>query len=217
MKPATLFFTLLFVTIIALSSAMHLKKKKLTTDAKTTTQSLVQPFHGVVSINSAVPSISLGNSVGNFGTGDFTLAFWFQTNGSSSLTDIIGSRQQGSLGTYISIRLTSAGYVTAELSQDTSGTGYVSLQSANSGLNDGNGHHFALVRASSQVTLYIDGVVSSQATKSPASITGLYPFQLGQSYSGFNPLTINFDDLRIYYSALTAAQLKVIIEDVAFL
>jgi hypothetical protein len=96
-----------------------------------TTQTSLQLFYRVVSLNSGVPTISLDKSFGEFGTGSFTLAFWFQTNGSSSLTDIIGNRQQGSYGNYLAIRLTSAGIVTAELSQDTSGTNYVELQSAN--------------------------------------------------------------------------------------
>lgn len=211
MKPAALLFTLLFVAMIGLSLTAHLKKKKVTTDAKTT-QTLIQPFYGVVSLNTAVPTISLGNTVGAFGTGSFTLAFWFQTRGSSSLTDIIGNRQQGSYGNYLSIRLSSAGVVTAELCEDTRGTNYVVLESA-AGLHDGHGHHFALTRAGSEVTLYIDGVVSSQATKSPASITGLYPFQLGISWPGFSPLTINFSDLRIYN---ITTQVTEIIKDVAF-
>jgi hypothetical protein len=83
-------------------------------------------------------------------------------------------------------------------------------------LNDGNGHHFALVRSGSSLTLYIDGAVSSTASKSPASITGLYPFQLGVSWPGFSPLSILFSDLHIYYSALTASQVTALKDDVAF-
>jgi hypothetical protein len=215
MKPAALLFTLLFVTMIALSLTAHLKKKKLTTDAKAT-QTLIQPFSGVVTVNSALPTISLGNSVGAFGTGNFTLAFWFQTNGSSAgLSDVIGNRQQGSCGNYLGVRLSNTGVVSVDIMQDTSCTNWVELVSS-SGLNDGNGHHFAFVRSGSALTLYIDGAVSSSGSGTPASITGLYPFQLGVSYSGASPLSISFADLRIYYSALTATQITALKEDVAF-
>jgi hypothetical protein len=227
MKTAALLFTLLFVTMIALSSTAHLKKIKLTTDATTDVATTDTPvlysttystFDGVASVNSSVPSISFGNQAGNFGTDNFTVTFWFTTSSTpvNNLADILGNRQQGSQGDFFSVRLSKTGIVVVELC-DTSGNGndYVETQSANSGLNNGEAHHVAVVRYGTDVLLYIDGVLSSQGTSgNPTDVTGVYPFKLGKSYSGFSPINISFDDLRIYYgTALSAAQVSSIYSD----
>jgi hypothetical protein len=219
--------------MIALSSTARLKKIKLTTDATTdvttdattdvattdaTTELLYTTFDGIASVSSLVPSISFGNQAGNFGTANFTVAFWFTTDSTpvNNLADILGNRQQGSQGNFFSVRLSKQGIVVVELC-DTSGNGndYVSTQSANSGLNDGNAHHVAAVRNGTQVTLYIDGVQSSQGSSgNPTNITGVYPFKLGKSYSGFSPIDITFNDLRIYYgTALSAGQVSAIYDE----
>jgi len=226
MKTAALLFTLLFVTMIALSSTAHLKKFKLTTDATTDAETqqtqtgilLYTSFDGWTTVNTSVPSISLGNQAGDFGTNNFTVAFWFNTASSyNSTSDILGNRQQTGQADFFSVRLTNQNYVLVELC-DTSGNGndYVSAQSVNPGLNDGKFHHLAAVRQGTLLTLYIDGVENNQGSSgNPTNITGVYPLQLGLSHPNFQPLNITFSDLRIYYgTGLSAAQVSAIYDEV---
>jgi len=158
--------------------------------------------------------VSFGNSIGQFGTQAFTVAFWFQTTDDSlSLADLIGDRAASGHGNFFSVRLSNDGYVSAEVDQDASGTNYIGFRSARNGYNDGNWHHIAITRSGRTLTLYIDGAASNSGTASgTANINNRNVFKIGRSLVDRNTarfaLNSYFDDLAIYSSALSASQVR---------
>ena len=47
----------------------------------------------------------MGNTVGNFGTRDFSVSYWFKTNDTKQTMEGVGNRNSGSGGTYAGNRL----------------------------------------------------------------------------------------------------------------
>ncbi len=168
-----------------------------------------------VQINGADNSyVSFGNSVGQFGTQAFTVAFWFQsTDDSLSLADLIGNRAASGHGNFFAVRMSNDGYVSAEVDQDASGTNYIGFRSTQSGLNDGNWHHIVVTRSTRTLALYVDGALSNSGTASgTANINNKVVFKVGRSLvdrstARFAPDAV-FDDVAIYSSALSASQVR---------
>jgi hypothetical protein len=155
-----------------------------------------------------------GNTVGQFGTQAFTVAFWFQTTDTSlSLADLVGNRAASGHGNFFSVRLSSDGYVSAEVDQDASGTNYIGIRSSQGGLNDGNWHQVVVTRSGNTLILYVDGSVSNSGTGSgTTNINNGVVFKIGRSLVDSNTyrfaLDSVFDDLAIYSSALSAYQVN---------
>jgi len=151
--------------------------------------------------------VDFGNAVGQFGTQDFTVAFWVQTTDTLNLYDLVGNRADPGHGNWFAVRMTDDGYVSAEVDQDAQGTNYIGMRSVDGGLNDGNWHHVAVTRASNNLYLYIDGTLSnSGSANGVANIYGNQSFRIGRSLNDgstprFAPDGV-FDDLAIYYRAL---------------
>lgn len=152
--------------------------------------------------------VDFTNRVGQFGTADFTVAFWIDTSDASlPLCDLIGNRTADSHGNFFCVRMRQNGIVTFEVDQDGAGTNYASVAGTTS-VNDGRWHHVAVVRQSGTITLYIDGQpVGSGQGKGIANIANGNPLKLGRSvvFSAprYAPNAV-FDDVRIYDSALDA-------------
>ncbi len=183
---------------------------------------------GAVMLNGQLGSdISFDGGVGQFGTSDFTVAFWFETSETQQYFDLVGNRTAGSCGNFFQIRMSgnsvptardggttiSNGVITAEIAQDGSCTNFIGLQSG-PGFNDGQRHHLAVARAGSTMMLYVDGVrVASGSAAGVANVTNGNPFKIGRSLADccfgttFTPAA-TFDDLRIYNSALTDIQIR---------
>jgi len=157
--------------------------------------------------------VTFGNTVGQFGNADFTVAFWFQTTDCSKLSDLIGNRAASGHGNFFGVRLTADGYVTAEVDEDSRGTDYIGLKSKQCDLNDGNWRHVAVTRCGNTLTLYIDGDCSaSGSAKGTANINNKNAFKLGRSLVDkgtqcFTPDAV-FDDVTIYNDALSDSQVK---------
>jgi hypothetical protein len=158
--------------------------------------------------------VSFGSNIGQFGTQAFTVAFWFQTSDSSlSLADLVGNRADSGNGNFFSVRLSSDGYISAEVDQDAAGTNYIGFRSARGGYNDGNWHQVVVTRSGRTLTLYIDGAASNSGTAAgTANINNRNVFKIGRSLVDRNTprfsLNAYFDDLALYSTALSASQVR---------
>ena len=157
--------------------------------------------------------VTFGNTVGQFGTQDFTVALWVQTSDTLSLYDLIGNRAAPGHGNFFAVRMTGDGYVTAEVDQDERGTNYVGIRGTQGGLNDGQWHHIVVTRSRGTLNLYLDGAFSvSGSARGTANINNRIAFKLGRSMveSGtrrFSPDAL-FDDVALYSNALSANQVR---------
>lgn len=176
---------------------------------------------GIVSINGSDNSfVNFGNEVGNFGTENFAVSLWFKTAEKERYFDIIGNRTDGSHGNFFSLRMTGVhesiaeGTLVAELDQDETGSNYLPIQSAISGLNDNKWHHVAVVRDGNYIKLYVDGRISaSRASNSinKININNKNDFKLGRSLIGisdkFAPKA-SYDDVRVYRGTITNSDIQ---------
>jgi len=157
--------------------------------------------------------VTFGNQVANFGTQDFTVAFWIQTTETLDLFDLVGNRADSSYGNYFNVRMNSEGSVTAEICQDAQGTNYMGIRAVQNGLNDGQWHQIAVVRSKGTLSLYIDGAFSIYGTnRAVTNINNRNPLKIGRSLVDrstrrFSPNAL-FDDLSIYYRALSYTQIQ---------
>ncbi len=148
--------------------------------------------------------VSFGSGIGQFGRDDFTVAFWFKTRDTSlANADLVGNRASGGHGSFFAVRLTSDGYVSAEVDQDSQGTNYIGIRSDKGGLNDGNWHSIIVTRIGRTLTLYIDGKASNSGSAAgTANINSNAVFKIGRSLvdngnARFAPDAI-FDDLAFW-------------------
>lgn len=173
----------------------------------------------VVHINGSNNScVDFGTGVGQFGTNDFTVAFWVQTSERHRLFDLVGNRTAGSHGNFLAIRMTGNhesspwGTVSAEIDQDERGTNYIGVNSQATGLHDGKWHHIAVVRQGTSLKLYIDGAMSASGSASGvANIANNNPFKIGRSLVGFDDKfapDARYRDLRVFDEALTEIQVS---------
>ncbi|MFT5288761.1 MAG: hypothetical protein ACI82F_000818 [Planctomycetota bacterium] len=161
--------------------------------------------------------VDFGTGVGQFGTGDFTVAFWLNTTDPSSspnifaLDDLLTNRTAPSSGNFFQLRLLGPGNPTAPAGTvqfallDEAGNFGV-VYSA-SGLNDGEWHHVVVTREGVNLSIFTDGNLDS--TGSSGSVTNIAnsnPLRLGRSLifntPDFTP-NASMDDLRVYDRALS--------------
>lgn len=162
--------------------------------------------------------LDFGSAVGDFGTGDFTVAIWLQTNTTLPLFDIVGNRYPVGFGNYFGMRMAGVnpnitqGVVIVEVCENAAGLNYANLISTKSGLNDGNWHHLAAVRSGTVLSLYVDGVLDNNITTTgAANINTTTPFVVGRSAEPiagvqFAP-TACYEALHVYNAALVASDI----------
>ena len=156
--------------------------------------------------------VTFGNTVGNFGTSDFTIDFWIKTV-STRLEGILGKRPICSHASFFDIR-TSRTHLTIELDQNISRTNH-NLVSTTQPVNDGNFHHVALVRQGTMASVYIDGVLD--VTGTTGGVTNVVNSSLliaGRStctgVDGTHFFTGLLDELEIFNRALSAEEIAAI-------
>ncbi|MFK8184650.1 MAG: LamG domain-containing protein, partial [Phormidesmis sp.] len=158
--------------------------------------------------------VSLGKAVGQFGTGDFTIAFGMKnisTHDDGEL-DLIGSQSMKGHGNFFSLRLVGRQAIFFHVDENSKGKHYVKTQTARlSAMPNRAWVHVAAVRRGRTIEIYIDGVPSAKATSKTgiANIKNDADVKLGHSRRG-TP-TAQYEDLRIYDQALSTAEIQALI------
>ena len=157
--------------------------------------------------------LEIGDGIGQFGVGDFTIAFWMQIVGNYANDDlnIIGTRRIGGHGQWFSLRLLNNSKLDFEVDQNADGLHYARAISNNLSISEvGHWHHIAIVRAGNKLEVYFDGdlVASGESSTGIANVDNGVDLRLGE----VNRKTPNarYRDLRIYHTALDPLQIQVL-------
>ena len=151
-------------------------------------------------------AVNLGNTLGNFGTGDFTVELSIKTILPSQF--VMAKRPVCGHASFWNLSV-SDGLLVVEVDGDYTGGNYAVITSP-AVVNDGAWHHIALARQATVVTLYIDGAVAGANTMpATADLTNDAPFYIG--VNGACGGRANFggtmDEVRIWSVARSAADI----------
>ncbi|MBK6997592.1 MAG: LamG domain-containing protein [Lewinellaceae bacterium] len=143
-------------------------------------------------------------SLGNFGTGDFTLEMWAQTTDNNCA--LIGKRAICNCDNFWNFFIDN-GRLRAEFSESNTCSNYLNATGSINTLADGNWHHIAFVRNGTSLRFYVDGVLdlatfSSQNFDNPAKIT------LGNIVCGGQNFAGSMDEIRIWNLARSTAEIN---------
>ncbi len=149
--------------------------------------------------------IDMGTTLGNFGTGNFTVETWFKSTATGDKT-IIGKRVGCNAGSFWNLR-----FINGALYFEVYGAANVNTISPLATYNDGNWHHVACVRNINTNSLYVDGVQVAQSfTGTGAAAAFNYsnnvPLYIGSSACGFFPGSL--DETRIWNVARTSYEIQ---------
>ncbi|MGH7244037.1 MAG: LamG domain-containing protein [Phycisphaerales bacterium] len=158
--------------------------------------------------------IACGTTAGNFGTGDFTIAFWIRNPPQVVAFDVMSKRPVCNFGSFFDIRAGSG---------DSGSNMYIEAYSNGSGSNkilvpatemlDDRWHHIVFRRQGTTVVTARDGIVINTVTTSGVTnITNAAQLKFaGGPCVGFDG-TIRYtgflDDIRFYNRFLTDAELR---------
>lgn len=161
--------------------------------------------------------VNLGKAVGQFGTGDFTIAFGMKniSNHGDGELDIIGSQTMKGHGNFFSVRLSGKDRIFFHVDENSKAKHYVKVQTDPlSMVSDRTWFHVAVVRKGRTIQIYIDGVLSATAKSKTgvANIKNDTDVKLGDSRRG-TP-NAQYEDLRIYDRALDTQEIQALIPPV---
>lgn len=158
--------------------------------------------------------IACGTSAGNFGTGDFTIAFWVRNPAQIAPLQIISKRPVCNFASFFDIRGgsgTRGENMSLEAYSNSGGANKI-VASAN-GLFDNSWHHIVFRRQGTNVVAARDGIIiETYASNGVTNISNTAQFRFaGGPCVGFDG-TVRFqgllDDIRIYNRFLTDAELR---------
>lgn len=141
---------------------------------------------------------------------DLSVSLWYLGTGPNGMREIFGNRNEGSGGTFLSIRGNPVG-ATVEFDQ-LSASAYLSLFGVNPAReDDGLWHHLVVTREGQQHAIYIDGVLAGERDAGVgypiANFAKATPYWMGRGYDSRGSGA--FDELRIYDDvALNACEVQ---------
>ncbi|HTJ01004.1 MAG TPA: LamG-like jellyroll fold domain-containing protein [Dongiaceae bacterium] len=162
-------------------------------------------------------AVTFGNTVGNFGTNNFTVEFWISTTAGGEEA-IFEKRPICSFCSMFSIRMggpgVGSGRLGFEMYSDTAGNNAGSLVEPTL-INDGMYHHAAFVRQGTNLNFYIDGSQDASGTTfGITSISNNADFKIGNSVcypgDGTVPFAGKLDELTFFDQALSPVQIQAI-------
>ena len=161
--------------------------------------------------------VNLGN-VGNFGTNNFTIAFWIKTS-SDRAEAVMGKRAVCNAANFWDIRVApmteygmQSGHISLELCQDSSGAYYFGRNVTSMMINDSTFHHIAFVRELNTVKYFVDGVQDRTFPAGPINFQSFADFTLGRSactdWDGEQHFTGLLDEIMLFNRALPGSDIQ---------
>ena len=143
-------------------------------------------------------------SLGNFGTGNFTIEMWAQTTDNNCA--LIGKRAICGCDNFWNFFIEN-GRLRAEFSGSNTCSNYLNVVGSTNTLADGNWHHIAFVRNGTALRFYVDGVLdlstfSSQDFNNPAKIS------LGNIVCGGQNFAGSMDEIRLWNLARSTDEIN---------
>ncbi|MBK9448342.1 MAG: HYR domain-containing protein [Bacteroidetes bacterium] len=154
--------------------------------------------------------VNINPSLGNFGTGDFTVELNVRTTRTGEY--IIAKRPSCNFGNFWNVFIIGNGKVAIEVGQGPGNFNYTTFTSVSS-VVDGQWHHIALSRNGTLISLYIDGVLENSANPSfVADLNNTAVLRLGYSpctnVNGTLVYQGDMDEIRIWNRALCLGELQ---------
>jgi hypothetical protein len=145
-------------------------------------------------------------SIGNFGSGDFTVEMSVRTTLSNGVEYLVSKRNICGADNFFSLQIVN-GTLNMEMGEPAN---YVALY-GNTFISDGNWHHVALTRQSGNVNIYVDGALEATSNATIANINNSYALEFGSSVCNGQNGSVKFkgdmDEIRIWNRALCTAEL----------
>lgn len=157
--------------------------------------------------------VNFGATAGNFGSSDFTVAFWFRTYSTENQA-LLSKRDICMISTFWELRLYAHEPPPIGLAAVFDGTNNAFLESTAS-YNDSLWHHCALTRDGLIVQLFMDGfVVAEDSTSAVIHMLNEADTIAGTSIceptppAGTPPLDGQIDEIQIYHRALAVGEIE---------
>jgi hypothetical protein len=164
--------------------------------------------------------VDFGNSAGNFGTRDFTIAYWMKTDSKNPKEAFLSKRPTCDAGSpFWDIRIGGEGLGTGVPGMELSHGGYTAPDSlpATRAINDGRWHHLVWVRESTSSgtiagLVYMDGALEKSQTYPEAlDLVNQAPLVMGQNVcqccDGTRPYSGAAAELQLFSHALSAEEI----------
>jgi hypothetical protein len=170
--------------------------------------------------NGGAAQVDFGDSAGNFGTNNFTIAYWIRTDSKDPWDAFLSKRASCDGGSpFWEIRVGGRGVVPGVLRTVlfNGGNEDAYILDSSHAVNDGRWHHIACVRQSNSsgsftCLVYVDGVLdNSKPLADAVSLVNQAPLVLGQNVcqccDGTRPYGGAAADLRLFSQALSAEEI----------
>ncbi len=144
----------------------------------------------------------------DFGTGDFSVSFWFKSDSAGGDERLVGKGEGGGLPGF-ALYNDSFGDTNFLVSDGTS-----SITLSGSGYQDNNWHHVTAVRSGNSFELYIDDVMVDSGSASIGSVDNDQDLIMGASSGGATEYDGLLDEVRIFDRALSTADIGELYIDV---
>ncbi|WP_276132626.1 LamG-like jellyroll fold domain-containing protein [Polluticoccus soli] len=167
---------------------------------------LVAPAATALNFDGVDDYVNINNTLGNFGTGDFTVEMNVRTTQTSNFY-LIGKRAICDASNFWNIGV-GGGKPGMEINNGVSGG---SLNSTIA-INNGQWHHLAITRKGTTMSIYIDGALNITGTVSLFNLTNTSVLQLGSNVCNNQNPSLKYigdmDEVRIWNRALCAAEIS---------